>query len=106
MIPSYSDDKKKSMLQAIHIREGRWEGNTVREIERIGDNIGLDGEHSQQLFVQLMDEGYIDTDTGRIMQAGGSDTGRRGYHVVSASGKAIPVGNNIKLTDQGRSWIG
>ncbi len=97
-------DQRKAMLRAIHEREGRWEEvDPDTEVARIGNEIGLSEDKSYELFGHLVDEGFVDP--GRAYRAGGAMPGRTS-RVVGRGDNLTVIGDELRLTDKGRSEVG
>jgi hypothetical protein len=100
----FTDDQRKAMLRAIHEREGGWDRvDPDTEIASIGEGIGLSDEESFALFKLLVDEHYVYP--GRILQAGGAMPGRTS-RVVGRGDNLTVIGDELRLTDKGRSEVG
>jgi len=92
------------MLRAIHEREGRWDRvDPDTEIAGIGEGIGLSEDQSYELFGQLVDEGFVDP--GRAYQAGGAMPGSIS-RIVGREENMTVIGDELRLTDKGRSEVG
>jgi len=99
-----TDDQRKAMLRAIHEREGRWDRvDPDTEIAGIGEGIGLSEDQSYELFGQLVDEGFVDP--GRAYQAGGAMPGSIS-RIVGREENMTVIGDELRLTDKGRSEVG
>jgi hypothetical protein len=99
-----TDDQRKVMLRAIHEREGRWdEVDPDTEIAGIGEGIGLSEDQSYELFGQLVDEGFVDP--GRAYRAGGAMPGSIS-RIVGREENMTVIGDELRLTDKGRSEVG
>ena len=100
----FADHQRKAMLRAIHERKGRWdEVDPDTEIARIGEGIGLSEDQSYDLFGQLVDEGFVDT--GRAYRAGGAMPGSIS-RIVGREENMTVIGDELRLTDKGRSEVG
>ena len=100
----FTDDQRKGMLKAIHEREGGWDRvDPDTEIASIGEGIGLSEEESFALFKLLVEEHYVDP--GRVLQAGGAMPGRTS-RVVGREENMTVIGDDLRLTDKGRSEVG
>ena len=99
----FSDEQRKGMLKAIHEREGRWaQVDPDDEVAGIGGNIGLSEDDSYELFGQLVDEGCVDP--GRVLGIGGAMPGHT-VRVVGREDNMTVIGDELRLTDKGRSEI-
>ncbi len=98
-----TDDQRKAMLRAIHEREGRWdEVDPDTEVARMGEDIGLSEDQSYELFVHLVDEGFVDP--GRAYRAGGAMPGSIS-RVVGREENMTVIGDDVRLTSKGRAEI-
>jgi hypothetical protein len=70
---------------------------------RIGEGIGLSEDQSYELFGQLVDEGFVDP--GRAYQAGGAMPGSIS-RIVGREENMTVIGDELRLTDKGRSEVG
>jgi len=99
----FADHQRKAMLEAIHEREGRWDQlDPDTEVARIGKGIGLSEDRSYELFGQLVDEGFVDP--GRAYRVGGAMPGSTS-RVVGRKDNMTVIGDDVRLTDEGRSEI-
>ena len=100
----FTDDQRKAMLKAIYEREGGWDRvDPDTEIVSIGEGIGLSENESFALFKHLVDEGYVDP--GRVLRAGGAMPGSTS-RVVGREDNMTVIGDDVGLTDKGRTEIG
>jgi hypothetical protein len=100
----FADHQRKAMLRAIHEREGRWdEIDPDTEVARIGEEIGLSEDQSYELFGHLVDEGFLDP--GRAYRAGGAMPGSIS-RIVGREENMTVIGDELRLTDKGRSEVG
>ena len=99
-----TDDQRKAMLRAIQERKGRWDRvDPDTEIAAIGEGIGLSEDQSYELFGQLVDEGFVDP--GRAYRAGGAMPGGIS-RIVGREENMTVIGDELRLTDKGRSEVG
>ena len=70
---------------------------------RIGEGIGLSEDQSYELFGQLVDEGFVDP--GRAYRAGGAMPGSIS-RIVGREENMTVIGDELRLTDKGRSEVG
>ena len=104
MPTEFADHQRKAMLKDIHEREGRWdEVDPDTEVARIGEGIGLSEDQSYELFGQLVDEGFVDP--GRAYRAGGAMPGSIS-RIVGREENMTVIGDELRLTDRGRSEVG
>jgi hypothetical protein len=100
----FTDDQRKGMLKAIHEREGGWDRvDPDTEIASIGEEIGLSEDQSYELFGHLVDEGFVDP--GRAYRAGGAMPGSIS-RIVGREENMTVIGDELRLTDKGRSEVG
>jgi len=99
-----ADDQRRAMLRAIHECEGRWdEVDPDTEVARIGNEIGLSEDQSYELFGRLVDEGFVDP--GRAYRARGAMPGSIS-RIVGREENMTVIGDELRLTDKGRSEVG
>ena len=104
MPTEFADHQRRAMLRAIQEREGRWdEVDPDNEVARIGEGIGLSEDQSYELFGQLVDEGFVDP--GRAYRAGGAMPGSTS-RIVGREANMTVIGDELRLTDKGRSEVG
>ena len=70
---------------------------------RIGEGSGLSEDQSYELFGQLVDEGFVDP--GRAYRAGGAMPGSIS-RIVGREENMTVIGDELRLTDKGRSEVG
>src|SRR5215210_5272880 len=99
----FTNDQRKTMLRAIHEREGGWDQvDPDTEIGSIGEGIGLSEDQSYELFGQLVDKGFVDP--GRAYRAGGAMPGSTS-RIVGREDIMTVIGDNVRLTSKGRAEI-
>jgi hypothetical protein len=100
----FTEDQRTAMLRAIHEREGRWDQvDPDTELRSIGEGIGLSEDQSYELFGQLVDQGFVDP--GRAYRAGGAMPGSIS-RIVGREENMTVIGDELRLTDKGRSAVG